>query len=321
VPQKKLDFLVIGAPKSATTSLYELLKEHPQLAMPATKEVPFFTDHRKYAKGMARYLAAQFPDASPEAVWGTITPQYMQGQGEVDVALTARRIADELPFVKIVALLRDPIDRAFSHYKMQLQRGYERRSFDDVVRNALGKPLEDARGPVDPEDGFRYIFVSEYGRILQLYYDLFPREQILVLTTDELKDGPTDVVRRMCTFLSVSTQYEPVAPSTRARHGGVRPRSRLLTPGFIYGIPGVKRVWKNAVPARLRNRVEYRTNLWNIRPDEVRLDRGSYAYRALAEFFAADVAHVEQLTGITVPWPAWSASRPAASGQQSVTAN
>ena len=315
--EKKLDFLVIGAPKSATTSLYELLKDHPQVEMPVTKEVPFFTDRRRYAKGMTHYLATQFPDADPQAMWGTITPQYMQGQGDIDVAHTARRIADELPSVKIVALLRDPIDRAFSHYKMQMQRGYESRCFDDVVRNALSRPLEDARGPVDPEDGFRYIFVSEYGRILQLYYDLFPREQILVLTTDELRTDPVEVVRRLSSFLGVDAGYTPPEPAKRARHGGVRPRHRLLTPGFIYSIPGVKKVWKNAVPATLRNRVEYRTNLWNIRPDEVRLDRDSYAYRALAEFLAADVAHLEKLTGITVPWSAWRS----ASQQQPSTTN
>jgi hypothetical protein len=308
---KKLDFLVIGAPKSATTSLHELLKGHPQLELPLTKEVPYFTDRRAYAKGMAYYLDQQFPTADPAATWGTITPQYMQGQGEIDVALTARRIHDELPDVKIIALLRDPIDRSFSHYKMQLQRGYERRPFDDVVRYALAHPLEDARGPVDPEDDFRYLFVSEYGRILQLYYDLFPRERILVLTTDELGSDPGAVVRRLCAFLEVSTDYTPEQEQTRARHGGVSPRHRFLTPGFIYSIPGAKKVWKNAVPSKLRNRIEYRTNLWNVRPDEVRLAEDSYAYRRLAEFYAPDVAHLQSLTGISVPWRAWSNERPA----------
>ncbi len=305
---KTLDFLVIGAPKSATTTLHELLKEHPQIALPVTKEAPFFTHDEAFARGFPAYLAGHFADADPTAHWGTVTPHYMQGQGEVDVALGVRRIHDEVPSVKIIALLRDPVERTFSHYKMQLQRGYESRSFGEVIEQALTNAALDPRGAVNPEDPYQYVYVGEYGRILQHYYALFPRENILVLTTDELRDDPAGTVRGIYAFLGVDTGHQPAGIHQRYRQGGSRPRLRILTPGALYRIPFLKRVWKSAVPLKLRNRIEYRTNLWNMKPDDITLQQDSEAYGRLVEFFSDDVRRLEEITGRTMPWAQWRGS-------------
>jgi len=198
--QKELDFIVIGAAKSATTTLYELIKSHPQIFIPAAKEVPFFSDSKTYKKGVASYIKSYFSGANPEKLWGTVTPQYMLGQGDTNPEIVAGRIHKSLSDVKLIALLRDPAERAFSHYKMQLQRGYAKLSFEELVEQTLENP-DKLRANTKPEDSF--IFGSEYGRILGYYYSLFPRKNILLLTTEELRKSPEDVVREICTFIGI----------------------------------------------------------------------------------------------------------------------
>ncbi len=305
-----LDFLVIGAPKSATTTLYEYLNGHPQLALPRTKEAPFFTHKQAYSRGLPAYLRTHFRHAPAGTLWGAVTPHYMQGQADVDVRLAARRIHDDCPDVKLIALLRDPVERAFSHYKMLLPRGYETRSFAEVVDEAIAEAPTDPRNGIEMDDRFRYVYTSEYGRILEAYYDLFPSENILVLTTDELRAEPLATVQTVCAFLGVDSGYRPADLATRHRQGGSRPRLRLLSPGFLYRIPLLKKLWKTLVPHTVRNRVEYRINLWNVKPDAVALDRDSVEYHRLVEFFRDDVRLLERLVGREMPWQPWRKDAP-----------
>ena len=315
--KQQLDFFVIGAAKSATTTLYQLLAGHPEITIPAGKEVPYFSDNSVYVKGIRHYLGTYFGDADPTTSWGTVTPHYMLGQGEVTPRMVAYRMAAELPDVRLIALLRDPMERAFSHYKMSVQRGYEHRSFDDVVTETLAD-VPRARLEVDPKDD--YIFGSEYGRILAPYYALFPATNILVLTTEELRDDAIGTLQRMCAFLGVNTSFRPAAEDLEKRHrqGGTQPRLRFLTPGAIYSLPYVEKIWKQYVPFALRRKVEYRMNLWNSRPDSVALDRGSAAYAKLRDYYRDDIARSEELTGLALPWGAGGARRPqqAATGGQ-----
>jgi hypothetical protein len=299
---KKLDFIIIGAGKSGTTTLHELLKSHPQLTVPEMKEVPYFSDDRVYEKGMTRYLDTWFKAADKNSLWGTITPHYMLGQGETNPEVIAQRIHDELPDCRLVAILRHPVERAFSLYKMSVQRGFETRSFEDVVGQVLAAP-DQTRAAVDPDHD--YVFGSEYGRILGYYYNFFPAEHILILTTDELHRDAAGTVRTICTFLGIDASYQPANLGAWQRRGGSKPRLRILTPGFLYKFPLVKRLWKSAVPQVLRKRVEYTVNLWNSQPDNVTLDPSGQAYQSLIEFYRDDVGKLESLTAQVMPWPEW----------------
>ena len=207
---RKLDFLVIGAAKSATTTLYELLKNHPELFIPSAKEVPTFSDEKVFKRGYLQYTSNHFQGAKENQKWGTVTPQYLLGQEDIGTKNIAIRIRSTLPDVKLIVLLRHPVERAYSHYKMQVQRGHESRSFDQVVRDFM--LLSDSkREQIPPE--FDYIHGGEYGKLLSHYYSLFSPENILIITTDELKKSPVVVVRDDCTFLSVSVNFTPDEPT------------------------------------------------------------------------------------------------------------
>ncbi|MGH9436648.1 MAG: sulfotransferase family protein, partial [Terriglobia bacterium] len=109
---RRLNFFVIGAMKAGTTSLHYYLKEHPGLFLPIEKEIPFFAMDELYERGMDWYLDEFFSKAGTGQLLGTVSPPYMLN------SKAAERIYRALPDVKLIALLRDPIDRAKSQYKM-----------------------------------------------------------------------------------------------------------------------------------------------------------------------------------------------------------
>ena len=114
---KPLDFLIIGAQKSGTTSLFKYLNQHPDIAMPADKEAPYFTNDELYSAGWQHYLGNYFTGYDQELLWGTASPQYMSD------LRAAERITRDLPNTRLIAILRNPIERAYSHYLMQKRRG------------------------------------------------------------------------------------------------------------------------------------------------------------------------------------------------------
>lgn len=297
---KHLDFICIGAAKSATTTLYDLLKGHPEIILPTNKEAPFFSDDRVYHNGLSWYLATYFPVVSKTQKVGTITPQYMIGEGDVTVRRVAERIKQDAPNVKLIAILRHPIGRSFSHYRMLRKRGYETRSFEEaMLDNLSGKT--DISNYTEPDSN--YIGCSEYGNILKIYYSLFPEENILVLTTDDLKNNPEHTVNTITKFLSVSSNYLPPNPQVISRKGGGKPRVRLLSPGFLFGIPLVKKVWQNYMPQNFRRRIEYSINLWNTAPDNESMNLTEPTKKKLVSHFKNDLEVLKSLNDIELPWP------------------
>ncbi len=142
-----LDFIVIGAQKSGTTSLFEYMRKHPELCLPVAKEVPYFSNDVRYRDDWEAYLRKAFPFSDPHRRWGTVTPQYMYGgllhrerqpdrsPGESDVRTVPLLIRERLPDVRLIAILRDPVARARSHHAMTLLNGWETRPFDQAVQD------------------------------------------------------------------------------------------------------------------------------------------------------------------------------------------
>ncbi len=142
-----LDFLVIGAQRSGTTSLWRHLASHPEIYVPPSKEAPFFSHAEPFARGLDWYLGEFFGEAQPEQQRGTVSPHYMMGSPGIDIHEVARRIHSLLPRVKLIAVLRDPIERAQSHHRMVLHRGRETRAFEVAARELLAREMLRARAP------------------------------------------------------------------------------------------------------------------------------------------------------------------------------
>lgn len=183
------DFVGIGAMRSASSWLYRCLVAHPEVSAPARKELHFFSDSRAYGKGIEHYAGA-FGDCPLEGIAGEYTPMYMF------VPETAARIRRWLPQVRIVACLRDPVERAFSQYKYS-RKLQGRLSFYSTFEAAIDRDGEPVRRGL-------------YAEQLERYYALFPPDNILILMYDDVVENPAATLRTLYEFVGVSdTSFIP----------------------------------------------------------------------------------------------------------------
>ena len=205
------DFLVIGTVKGGTTTLHYLLADNPRLSLPADKEAPLFV--ADVSASEVREHVQRHTVAKPAGLRGKVTPLYMCVPG------VAARIYRAGPGTKLVAMLRDPVDRARSHWRMCCRFGAEDRAFAYAVRAQLEQP-ERWRITRRQEDG--YVAYGEYGRILGEYRQYFPADQMLVMTTDDLRRSPLEVVENVCRFLGI----EPHLPKELGHDFNVTSRGK-----------------------------------------------------------------------------------------------
>jgi Sulfotransferase domain len=220
------DFLILGAQKAGTTALYAYLRWHPEITGPSFKEVSFFDRH--YAKG-ERWYRAHMPVRRRSLV-GEASPSYLFHP------LAPERVAGMLPGARLIALLRNPVDRAFSHYQHEVALGREPLSFEDAVdredermQSELERMLRDPSYFSLAWWNYTYIARGRYAEQLERWFAAFPREQLLVLFTEELSADTAATYRRVLDFLGVTARdletyprifdrdYADMNPGTRAR--------------------------------------------------------------------------------------------------------
>lgn len=191
------DFLVVGAMKSGTTSLLHYLGGHPDIYT-APREVHYFDRH--YDKGITWY-GDQFPGPGHESLIGESTPEYLYLD---DVPA---RIAAQLPRARLLAVLREPVARAYSHYWHNKTRGHERLSFADAIR-AEPERLDSA----DQWTRCRFSYVGRgmYAEQLQRFEKLFPRRNLRVVLFDDLVEHPVEVVQTLYRFLGTDDGVVPL---------------------------------------------------------------------------------------------------------------
>lgn len=191
------NFLIVGAAKSGTTSLAHYLRPHPQVFMAAAKELHFFDEH--YAKGLDWYRE-HFAGAQDATAVGEATPVYMY-----DAAAVAR-MAAALPDARLIAVLRDPVDRAYSHYWMNRRQGREPLTFADAI---AAEPERLAAGP-EPRSHFAYVDRSRYLGQLRRLAEHFSREQVHVVLFDDLAPATRAAsYAEVCRFLDIAEDARP----------------------------------------------------------------------------------------------------------------
>jgi hypothetical protein len=203
------NFLILGAQKAGTTALYAYLRWHPQVTGPSFKEVSFFDRH--YARG-ERWYRAHFP-ARRRAAVGEASPSYLLHP------LAPERIARLLPDARLIALLRNPVDRAFSHYQHEVALCREPLSFEDAVaaederlRGEVEHMLRDRAYFSHAWWNYTYVARGRYAEQLERWYAAFPRERLLVLFTEELAQDPGATYRRVLEFLGLEPRDLPSYP-------------------------------------------------------------------------------------------------------------
>ena len=179
-------FVIIGTMKCGTTSLYHYLAEHPEIGMSRIKETDYFIAERNYVRGRSWYESL-FPKGA--RVYGEASPNYTKPWLFPGVP---ERIHSELPSARLIYLVRDPIARMISHYQHRYAGRKERR------------PLCEA---LTAKDRNPYLTTSCYFRNVQRFLDFYPREQLLIVTSEELRDARQATLERIFTFLGVDPGF------------------------------------------------------------------------------------------------------------------
>jgi hypothetical protein len=223
------DFLVLGAQKAGTTALYEYLRRHAQITGPSWKEVSFFD--RRWARGESWYRG-NFPNLARTRgkLVGEASPSY------VFHPLAPERVQELVPEARLIVLVRNPVDRALSQYTHEVALGREPLPFEEAL-DAEQERLrgEQERMVSDPSYFSRewwshtYKARGRYAEQLERWLAVFPREQLLVLPSDDLGSDPARAHAQVLEFLGASSQrldsyprvyereYAPMKPETRER--------------------------------------------------------------------------------------------------------
>jgi hypothetical protein len=194
---RKVDFFLAGFQKCATSWIYECLRDHPDVFVPSIDETHFFTIN--YDRGLDWYHSFYSEYDDEEAV-GDTTPTYAKS------GLAARRISEYNEEAKIIFSLRNPIDRAFSHYWHEKKKGKIAFSFDEAV---------EYRGVGNYDLFDNWIKTGFYDLHIGRYIEQMGKDNILIVLLDDLKDDPHRFIRSIYNFIGVDSSYKPDVLDTR----------------------------------------------------------------------------------------------------------
>ncbi len=235
------DFLIIGSAKCGTTTLYKYLCLHPQIYMSTPKEPEFFASisDENYAKGIEWY-ASLFSNARPDQVCGEASGRYTNWPQFPE---TARRISQILPQVKMIYIMRHPVDRAYSLYGQIIKR-YQVTHTHLNVEKTFEESIQ--AGNYELPGSF-LLDGSNYMLQIEQYLQFFAKESFLFLLMEDLIQKPVATLKQICQFIGVDDEIDLlqsglIAANQAQTHNEWFLRSRITAP--IKAIPGIAQVAK-----------------------------------------------------------------------------
>ncbi len=290
--RRRPDFLGLGGMRCGSTTLWNMLKAQPDVFLPERKELHYFDNADGLRdRGLEAYLD-YFDQARPDQVCGEITPEYLS------VESCARQIHDLLPEARLLVVLRDPVPRAWSHYRMSVSWGGETWPFDRAVR-AEERRL--ASGGIVDNIAFSYLERGRYIEHLKRFEALFGREAILVLLLPDLEQRAEETMRQVRQHIglpAVPPGDTLEVPSDQSNTLGSFPRHLGLNRRLI--------LWRDRARAghsplhRASRRVLNKLMTINRLPRVPRPDPRTNAW--LRDYFAPHDAELEAWLGRPIPW-------------------
>lgn len=287
------DFFVIGAAKAGSTALWNALRRHPDLFFPEAKEPSFFAYKGRplgftcpgaveatgpWITAEADYLRL-FRDCPPGARAGEASIGYLSS------AAAPGEIAAAVPHARLVAILRHPVDRAFSHFRFFRQLGWE--PLADFEAAVAAAPARLASGW---RPGWDYLEFGRYGTHLDRWRRHFDERQLLVLLYEDWRERPQDVIRQVCHHIGVEAlDHLPV----RQENATASPRWPALR-RWLSADTWLRRMTRRALPSRARDALWRAVECATSAPPP-RLDPA--ARTRLLAAYAEETARVEALIG------------------------
>jgi hypothetical protein len=285
------NFFLIGAAKAGTTSLYHALRQHPEVFFSAIKEPGFFSgntpvrgpdypNREDFRITTLEEYTSLFAESDGRPVVGDASTAYLALAETAAPAIAAR-----CPHARLAVVLRDPAERAFSHFVMhrKLQMEPEAR-FDAALDDETRRRAEGWGWPLC------YRFASEYARQLKPYFALFPRNQILVLEYREWRDDPDAFLKRLFEFMHVDGTFRPALQ--KRFQSGVLPRSQRLEQLILVANP-LTRPLRWILPERTRERMRRTAQAWNSRRPRMTAEERAMAIELCRE----DILELQDMLG------------------------
>lgn len=275
------DFLVIGAMKGGTTSLYEYLSAHHQIDLISVKELNFYNNETHWARGR-KWYEQRF--ANNGKLRGDVNPNYAMYPLCKDVPA---RIHSLYPHCKIIYLLREPVSRTISHIQHNVTETKEQRPLDQIVSK-----LEQGTDP------FNYVGNSRYYFQLEQFLKYFPMNQVSLISSADLKDRRAETLATLVSFLGLE-DFRDEQVYSHVIHQGKDKRQHAAWLRQIFhnrklgGVAGFAvRSAKQILPTKIYNAV--RTS---ISSQPITLDVSSEHRQSLNEMLQKDIEQLTQLTG------------------------
>ena len=279
----KVDFFIVGAPKAATTSLYHYLDEHPEIEMSSKKEPDYFLGKPIQEQGIY-YGKNRINTLDKYESLFAQKEGAIYGEGSVSY-LFYENVAEDIkkynPNAKIIIMLRNPIDRAFSHYLMDCRLGLVSDSFEDIIN----KKSKYKNAHLFYQ---QYIEVSEYAKQIQRYCNVFSTDNFLLIDYEDFKGDVSGTVDLVYDFLKVSTEFSADVNTkyntfTMPKNKGIR---------FIYSFVILRKILTFIFPKSLVENIKGLLFKADKKPKLLEETRNQ-----LKQFFSDDVRELGRVLG------------------------
>ena len=289
------NYMFIGAAKSATTTFFDILKKHEDIFVPKFKEPHFFNIDENYLKGLDWYKKTYFKDINNESIIIDFTPTYLYYK------LCAERIFDSLgPNVKFVIILRNPVDRAYSHYNHSKRDGHEVSSFEDAVK-LENERIEKFRDKNDFLSELRCSYISQglYFEMISAYLKYFDLNNFLIINFEsEVVQNLDQTLLKLSKFLKLdlsNLDYE--IHSNKSGKPKYKLLQKIITNNNLF-----RKILKILVPQKQRQIIRNKIKNFN-KEDFVYLQLSEEKRRQLFEkYFRKDIMKLENLIGKKMNW-------------------
>ena len=292
---KKVNFFCIGAQKAGTTTLHDILSQHPDIYLPKDKEAHFFDVNEEYEKGIDYFFKKYFNDYNNQKLIGNINPNLEIENRSIDRIL--KHFSSKTKFIFII---RNPIHRAYSHYLMSKKRGYEELSFEEAVAKEevrikspkYVKDYESKEPGHFEKNHLGYLSRSKYSRTIEHLYNSVPKENIKIIIFEDFVKNKKKVVGDVIQFLGLKEmELDLNIKSNKAEKARYKSISK-----FLNKPSAIKDTFKIIFPEKLRYKIKklsLKLNYKALNEEEKQIPER--LEKKLMSYFKEDIVCVEKL--------------------------
>jgi len=288
--EKYPNFFIVGAPKAGTTSLYEYLRNVPGIFMSQNKEPNYFNintrmegEYYRPIKKKSEYLKL-FEQVKDEKIIGEASSGYFYDQD------TPKLLHQISPNARILISLRDPVERAFSHYLMKFYKGYSNRNFNEEITDELSNKVDKNNIIVRLEAGF-------YNQHIKRYLNFFDKNQIKIIIFEEWLKNPKFVLNEIFRFLSISQTINNFEEEVHNAFA-IKEKPRGNISQYILKNKTASKITRKFIPSSRRRFIIKK--IFMSRPEKPILEPADR--ELLIKLYQNDVKKLKKLLGRDLPW-------------------